>query len=112
MNRIQYFRAVWILKYFRSARLRRAREEPDCRLMSQREKAETGMVSDTDEQFYDPRLFYIASIARCYPGKAKGSGDLRPAEALRRAVLTTGAGACSAAADRFDRQLCRTMVIS
>lgn len=32
----------------------------------------------TDEQFYDPRLFYIASIARCYPGKAKGSGDLRP----------------------------------
>ena len=30
------------------------------------------------KQFYDPRLFYIASIARCYPGKAKGSGDLRP----------------------------------
>ena len=32
----------------------------------------------TDEQFYDPRLFYIASIARCYPGKAKNSGDLQP----------------------------------
>ena len=32
----------------------------------------------TDAEFYDPALFYIASIARCYPGKAKGSGDLRP----------------------------------
>ena len=32
----------------------------------------------SDAQFYDPQLFYIASIARCYPGKAKGSGDERP----------------------------------
>lgn len=32
----------------------------------------------TDNQFYNPELFYIASIARCYPGKAKGSGDNPP----------------------------------
>lgn len=32
----------------------------------------------SDEQFYNPELFYITSIARCYPGKAKGSGDNPP----------------------------------
>lgn len=32
----------------------------------------------TREQFYSPDLFYIASIARCYPGKAKKSGDNPP----------------------------------
>lgn len=31
-----------------------------------------------DEQFYNPDNFYIASIARCYPGKAKTSGDKAP----------------------------------
>ena len=32
----------------------------------------------TDDCFYDPANFYIASIARCYPGKAKRSGDNPP----------------------------------
>lgn len=31
-----------------------------------------------DEIFYDPDCFYLASMARCYPGKAKGGGDLKP----------------------------------
>lgn len=32
----------------------------------------------TDEEFYNPNHFYIASTAHCYPGKAEGSGDKRP----------------------------------
>lgn len=32
----------------------------------------------TDEVFYDPNLFYIVSMAHCYPGKAPGGGDRRP----------------------------------
>lgn len=31
-----------------------------------------------DEVFYNPDLFYIGSIAHCYPGKAPGGGDRRP----------------------------------
>lgn len=32
----------------------------------------------SDEDFYNPDLFYIASMAHCYPGKAPGGGDRRP----------------------------------
>ncbi len=32
----------------------------------------------TDEDFYNPDNFYIASMAHCYPGKAPGGGDRRP----------------------------------
>lgn len=32
----------------------------------------------TREQFYDPDNFYIASIAKCYPGKTKRTGDNPP----------------------------------
>jgi uracil-DNA glycosylase family 4 len=32
----------------------------------------------TDEVFYNPDNFYIASIARCYPGKSKHGGDNPP----------------------------------
>ncbi len=31
-----------------------------------------------DETFYDPDNFYIASIARCYPGRSKHGGDNPP----------------------------------
>lgn len=31
----------------------------------------------TDEQFYDPDLFYITSMGHCYPGKGK-TGDRKP----------------------------------
>ena len=31
----------------------------------------------TDEQFYDPDLFYITSMRHCYPGKGK-TGDRKP----------------------------------
>lgn len=34
----------------------------------------------SDEQFYDPHNFYIASMAHCYPGKGKHSGDAKPPE--------------------------------
>jgi len=32
----------------------------------------------SDEEFYNPDNFYIASMAHCYPGKAPGGGDCRP----------------------------------
>lgn len=32
----------------------------------------------SDEDFYNPDHFYIASMAHCYPGKAPGGGDRRP----------------------------------
>ncbi|HIT90020.1 MAG TPA: uracil-DNA glycosylase family protein [Candidatus Merdenecus merdavium] len=32
----------------------------------------------SDEIFYNPDLFYIASMAHCYPGKGSGKGDKRP----------------------------------
>lgn len=32
----------------------------------------------TREQFDDPTNFYITSIGRCYPGKAKAAGDRPP----------------------------------
>lgn len=32
----------------------------------------------SEAQFYDPELFYIASIGRCFPGKHKQRGDLPP----------------------------------
>lgn len=32
----------------------------------------------SDRDFYDPDLFYIVSMAHCYPGKAPGGGDRRP----------------------------------
>jgi uracil-DNA glycosylase family 4 len=32
----------------------------------------------SDEAFYNPDNFYIASMAHCYPGKAPGGGDRRP----------------------------------
>lgn len=32
----------------------------------------------SDETFYNPDNFYIVSMAHCYPGKAKGTGDRRP----------------------------------
>ncbi len=32
----------------------------------------------SDEVFYNPDYFYIASMAHCYPGKAPGGGDSHP----------------------------------
>ena len=32
----------------------------------------------SEEEFYNPDNFYIASMAHCYPGKAPGGGDRRP----------------------------------
>lgn len=32
----------------------------------------------SDEEFYNPDNFYIASMAHCFPGKASGGGDRRP----------------------------------
>lgn len=32
----------------------------------------------TDQVFYDPEKFYIASVGRCYPGRAPGGGDRLP----------------------------------
>lgn len=32
----------------------------------------------SEEQFYNPDLFYITAIAHCFPGKAKNGGDIRP----------------------------------
>jgi uracil-DNA glycosylase family 4 len=32
----------------------------------------------SDSLFYDPVNFYTASMAHCYPGKAKGGGDIKP----------------------------------
>lgn len=32
----------------------------------------------SDETFYNPDHFYIASVAHCYPGKASGGGDRKP----------------------------------
>ena len=32
----------------------------------------------SDEMFYDPYNFYIASIGRCYPGKTPGGSDRKP----------------------------------
>lgn len=34
---------------------------------------------DVDEAtFYDPRLFYLTALGKCFPGKAPGGGDLPP----------------------------------
>lgn len=32
----------------------------------------------TDSDFYNPDNFYTASMAHCYPGRAKGGGDIKP----------------------------------
>ena len=32
----------------------------------------------SDEEFYNPNLFYITAIAHCYPGKNKSGGDKKP----------------------------------
>lgn len=31
--------------------------------------------------FYDPRLFYLTALGKCFPGKAPGGGDLPPRRA-------------------------------
>lgn len=41
----------------------------------------------SDEEFYNPELFYIASAAHCYPGKAPGGGDRRPPPVCAREWL-------------------------
>lgn len=42
----------------------------------------------SDRDFYDPDLFYIVSMAHCYPGKAPGGGDRRPPKICAERWLT------------------------
>lgn len=40
-----------------------------------------------EEEFYDEKNFYIASMAKCFPGKAKGQGDCKPPKKCAKKFL-------------------------